>query len=168
MEKHTTSVMPTAAPEASAPRREPNRPEPKPKTTPKSKTAPNAGVLVTLAGVCVLGGASFVLRPQTGTPALAAETASPIVGAWTDGDEEWLVLNADGSGARTRPDPTWGNRRYAFRWRAVGGSLQLTEQSIKLPGGSQMKAGDASEAFSVSGEGKSLTLGALKFSRHKP
>lgn len=162
MDPRTSSVMPTAAPEAPAP---PS--ESKPKTS--KSLAPNAGVWVTLIGVSILGGVSFVVRPQPGTPALAAEAvASPAVGAWTDGEEEWLVLNADGSGARTRPDPTWGNRRYTFRWRVQGGSLQLTEQRVALPGGSQMKAGDVSEAFSVSGDGKFLLLGALKFSRHKP
>ena len=153
--------MPTAASEA------PRKTSPT-SSKPERRSLPKTGVWVTLAGVCILVGTSVVIHWPPGTAATAAEPVAPVVGAWTDGGEEWLVLEPGGTGARTRPDPTWGNRRYTFRWRAEGGALRMTEQRVSLPGGSQATAGDASENFSVSSDGKSLTLGTQKFSRHKP
>ena len=153
MENGPASIMPRAMRESAVP----------PACASSKSLDLRVGVWAALAGVCILAGVSFV----THRPKVAAATA-PLVGAWHDGGEEWLVLNADGTGARTRPDPTWGTLRYTFRWRAEGSLLQMTEQRVAMPGGSQTAAGDLRAPFFVARDADALALGAQNFRRHKP
>ncbi len=84
-----------------------------------------------------------------------------LLGDWQQLDGSRLVLKADGMGALTRPDTTYGNRTYLFRWERQSDQVVLTEQRILLPGGTRQTAADAREPISLSPDGQALHWGTL-------
>ncbi len=84
-----------------------------------------------------------------------------LLGDWQQLDGSRLVLKADGTGALTRPDTTYGNRTYLFRWERQSDQVVLTEQRILLPGGTRQTAADAREPISLSPDGQALHWGTL-------
>jgi hypothetical protein len=85
-----------------------------------------------------------------------------LLGSWQQADGTRLVFKDDGTGAITKPDPTYGNRTHLFRWERQGEKIALTEKRILLPGGTRQTAADSIEAIVLSEDGQQLRFGEME------